>query len=55
MKHAAELGVRIHVCEMSMSVMGLKPEEMITYPGLDFVAVGTFIKLIQEVKQVVFL
>ena len=55
MKDAAELGVRIHVCEMSMSVMGLKPEEMIAYPGLDFVGVGTFIKMIQEAKQVVFL
>jgi peroxiredoxin family protein len=55
MKDAAELGVRIHVCEMSMSVMGLKPEEMIDYPGLDFVGVGSFIKMIQEAKQVVFL
>ncbi len=55
MKDAAELGVRIHVCEMSMNVMGLKPEEMIDYPGLDFVGVGSFIKMIQEAKQVVFL
>ena len=55
MKDAAELGVRIHVCEMSMNVMGLKPEEMIDYPGLDFVGVGSFIKMTQEAKQVVFL
>ena len=55
MKEAAELGVRIHVCEMSMSVMGLKQEEMISYPGMDFVGVGTFINMIQDAKQVVFL
>lgn len=55
MKDAAELGVRIHVCEMSMSVMGFKEEEMIDYPHLDYVGVGTFIQLISESKQVIFL
>ena len=55
MKEAAELGVRIHVCEMSMGVMGLKQEEMISYPGMDFVGVGTFINMIQDAKQVIFL
>jgi peroxiredoxin family protein len=55
MKDAGELGVRIHICEMSMNVMGLKAEEMIDYPGLDYVGVGTFIKLISESRQVLFL
>jgi peroxiredoxin family protein len=55
MKDAAEFGVRIHVCEMSMGVMGLKEEEMIDYPGIDYVGVGTFIQMISESKQVVFL
>ena len=55
MKDAAEFGVRIHVCEMSMAVMGLKEEEMIDYPGIDYVGVGSFIKMIGESKQVVFL
>jgi len=55
MKDAAEFGVRIHVCEMSMGVMGLKEEEMIDYPGIDYVGVGSFIKMIGESKQVVFL
>ena len=55
MIEAAELGVRIHVCEMSMGVMGLKQEEMISYPGMDFVGVGTFINMIQDAKQVIFL
>jgi predicted peroxiredoxin len=55
MKEAGENGVRIHVCEMSMGVMGLKEEEMIDYPNLDFVGVGTFINLISEAKQSFFL
>jgi peroxiredoxin family protein len=55
MKDAAEFGVRIHVCEMSMGVMGLKEEEMIDYPGIDYVGVGSFIQMISESKQVVFL
>ena len=54
-KEAGELGVRIHVCEMSMGVMGLRAEEMIAYPHLDYVGVGTFINLIGESKQVIFL
>jgi peroxiredoxin family protein len=55
MKEAAEFGVRIHVCEMSMGVMGLKEEEMIDYPGIDYVGVGSFIQMIGESKQVIFL
>jgi peroxiredoxin family protein len=55
MKEAGEFGVRIHVCEMSMGVMGLKEEEMIDYPGIDYVGVGSFIQMINESKQVVFL
>ena len=55
MKDAAEFGVRIHVCEMSMGVMGLKEEEMIDYPGIDYVGVGSFIRMISESKQVLFL
>ncbi len=55
MKDAAEYGVRIHVCEMSMGVMGLKEEEMIDYPNIDYVGVGSFIQMISESRQVVFL
>jgi peroxiredoxin family protein len=55
MKDAAEYGVRIHVCEMSMGVMGLKEEEMIDYPNIDYVGVGSFIHMIGESRQVVFL
>ncbi len=55
MQEAAEFGVRIHVCEMSLGVMGLKEEEMIDYPGIDYVGVGSFIQMISESKQVIFL
>ncbi len=55
MKDAAELGVRIHVCEMSMGVMGFRSGEMMDYPHLDYVGVGSFIKMISESKQVIFL
>ncbi|MGC9292265.1 MAG: DsrE/DsrF/DrsH-like family protein [Acidobacteriaceae bacterium] len=55
MKEAGEYGVRIHICEMSMGVMGLKEEEMIDYPSIDYVGAGTFIQLISESKQVIFL
>lgn len=55
MKEAGESGVRIHICEMSMGVMGFKEEEMIDYPNLDYVGVGTFIQLMGEAKQAFFL
>ncbi len=54
-KQAGELGVKIHICEMSMDLMGFKPEEMIDYPGLDYVGVGTFIDLAHDAKQTFFL
>ncbi len=42
-KQAAELGIEISVCEMSMNLMGFKKEEMIDYPGLKFVGAATFV------------
>lgn len=41
---AAELGVKIYICEMSMSLMGFKQGEFIDYPGLDYVGVATFME-----------
>lgn len=41
---AAELGVKIYVCEMSMDLMGFKPEEMIDYPDIQFVGVAKFLE-----------
>ncbi len=40
---ARESNVEICVCEMSMNLMGMKPEELIDYPGLKLVGVATFL------------
>lgn len=45
---AGALGVKIFVCEMSMDLMGFEREEMINYPGLDFVGVATFLAHAKE-------
>jgi peroxiredoxin family protein len=41
-KEAAELGIEITICEMSMNLMGFKKEEMIDYPGLRYAGATTF-------------
>jgi len=41
---ALEIGVKIYICEMTMSLMGFKPEEMIDYPGREFVGVAKFLQ-----------
>lgn len=41
---ASELGVKIYICEMSMSLMGFKREEFIDYPNLEYVGVATFLE-----------
>lgn len=40
---AAELGVTIRVCEMSMQLMGIRREELIDYPGIEFCGVAKFV------------
>ena len=40
---AAELGIEITVCEMSMDWMGFKKEEMIDYPHLRYAGATTFV------------
>jgi peroxiredoxin family protein len=40
---AAELEVEINVCLMSMDLMGFKKEEMIDYPNLKYVGVGSYL------------
>lgn len=39
---AAELGVTLRVCEMSMQLMGIRREELIDYPGLELCGIATF-------------
>ena len=40
---AAQLAVKIYICEMSMSLMGMKQEEMIDYPELEVCGVATML------------
>ena len=41
---AAELDVRIFICEMSMDLMGFKRDEMIDYPNLTYCGVAKFLE-----------
>jgi len=52
---AAELGVRIFVCEMSMDLMGFKREEMIDYPNLNFCGVAKFLEEAKNSKIQLFI
>jgi peroxiredoxin family protein len=51
MKDAADLGVRIHICTMSMDLMGIKKEELIDYPHMSYVGVGSFVDIFGKAKQ----
>jgi len=42
-KIAGEMGAEINICQMSMDLMGFKKEEMIDYPNLKYVGVGTYL------------
>jgi len=52
---AAELGVKIYICEMSMSLMGFKKEEFIDYPNLSYVGVATFLEQAKNSKVQLFI
>lgn len=52
---AAELGVKIYVCEMSMDLMGFKREEMIDYPDMGFCGVAKFLEQAMESKIQLFI
>ena len=52
---AAELGVKIYICEMSMGLMGFKREEFIDYPNLGYVGVATFLEQAKNSKVQLFI
>ena len=52
---AAELGVKIYICEMSMGLMGFKREEFIDYPNVDYVGVATFLEQAKNSKVQLFI
>jgi peroxiredoxin family protein len=41
---AAEMGIKICICDLSMSLMGFKREEMIDYPDIQYCGVATFLE-----------
>ena len=52
---AADAGVRIYICEMSMDLMGFKQEEMIDYPNLKLAGVATFLADAGTSKSTIFI
>lgn len=43
MRQAADSGVKIYVCQMSMELMGFSTDELIDYPGLTVAGVAKFL------------
>jgi len=41
---AAELGVEVNICTMSMDLLGMKEPEMLEYPGLAYCGVAKFLE-----------
>ncbi len=39
-----ELGVELHVCTMSMELLGIEPDELIDYPNKSFCGVAKFLE-----------
>lgn len=54
-KMAAELGVKIFIAELSMDLLGFKREEMIDYPGVEYVGAATFLEHAIRSKITLFL
>lgn len=54
-QRAADNGVEISVCEMSMHLMGMTKEEMIDYPGLKLAGVASFLQNAGTSKSTLFI
>jgi len=52
---AAETGVEIYFCEMSMDLMGIRSEELIDYPGARACGVAHFIDLAARSRSTLFI
>jgi len=55
MKTAADYGVEIVICEMSMDLMGFKLEELIDYPNISLGGVAKFLQEAGESKVTLFI
>ncbi len=47
---ASEMGIRIQVCERSMGLLGLEPEDLMEYPGLEACKVTSFLSNAKDSK-----
>jgi len=52
---AIEMEVKMYICDMSMDLMGFKKEEMIDYPGREFVGVAKFLEEAADSKIQLFI
>lgn len=52
---AKETGVQLHVCEMSMHLMGIRPEELIDYPGRKTCGVASFLETSSQAGTTLFI
>lgn len=50
-QQAGEAGVRITICNLSLNLMEITPEELIDYPHLTFAGVAALIEMCGESKQ----
>jgi peroxiredoxin family protein len=55
MKTAADFGVEIVVCEMSMDLMGISREEIIDYPNISIAGVASFLQEAGRSKATLFI
>ena len=55
MKAAADYGVAIVICEMSMDLMGFKLEELIDYPNISLADVAKFLQEAGDSKVTLFI
>jgi peroxiredoxin family protein len=55
MKAAADYGVEIVICEMSMNLMGFNMEDLIDYPNITRAGVATFLKEAGDSKVTLFI
>jgi len=55
MKAAADYGVEIVICEMSMDLMGFRVEEMIDYPNIKLGGVAKFLQKAGDSKVTLFI
>ena len=50
-----ESDVRIFICEMSMDLMGMQPEEMVDYKNLEYCGVAKFLAEAHESRNILFI